>query len=195
MSISEQIAKLQNARNIIHDKLLSLGLGDGTEKLEVCAEKIDAIKVHETVNIEVKEGDSTPLEPGYYKGGTVSGIGGGGSYKLETPDPITPTKAQRVITPSTGYYGLGSVTIEPIPAQYQDVSNVNAEAKHVLSPFIYVNNQGVITPGTMIDNKAVTATMSGLTDETSSYTIPEGYHNGGGTISLTNDIETALAAI
>lgn len=45
-----------------------------------------------------------------------------------------------------------------------------------------------------IENRgAVSATFDGLT--ASVYTIPDGYHNGSGTVSLTNDIETALAAI
>ena len=195
MSISEQITRLQNARNSIHDKLAELGLGDGTEKLEVCAEKIAGIANKGTINLQVQEGSTHTVEPGYYKGGSITGIAGGGNYELETPDPVTPTKSQQVITPSDTGYGLQSVTVLPIPSQYQDVSEVNAEAKHVLSPFVYVDKQGVITPGTMVDNKGVVATMSGLTDETSSYTIPEGYHDGTGTISLTKDIENALAAI
>lgn len=40
---------------------------------------------------------------------------------------------------------------------------------------------------------AVSATIDGLT--TLSYTIPAGYHNGSGKVSLTGDIEAALAAI
>ena len=38
---------------------------------------------------------------------------------------------------------------------------------------------------------AVTATVQ----EGDTYTIPAGYHNGSGTVSLTSDIENALAAI
>ena len=45
----------------------------------------------------------------------------------------------------------------------------------------------------MVNNGAVTATIDGLT--TMSYTIPAGYHSGAGTVTLTDDIETALAAI
>jgi len=47
----------------------------------------------------------------------------------------------------------------------------------------------------MINNGAVDASFDGLTDSTNSYTIPEGYHNGLGKVSLTNDIENALANI
>ena len=37
------------------------------------------------------------------------------------------------------------------------------------------------------------AAIDGLTQ--TSYTVPQGYHNGSGTVSLTGDIEEALAAI
>ena len=45
----------------------------------------------------------------------------------------------------------------------------------------------------MVNNGAVSATIDGLT--TGSYTIPAGYHDGNGTVSLTDDIANALAAI
>jgi hypothetical protein len=45
----------------------------------------------------------------------------------------------------------------------------------------------------MSNNSAISGSIDGLT--TLSYTIPSGYHNGSGTVSLTSDIETALAAI
>jgi len=44
----------------------------------------------------------------------------------------------------------------------------------------------------MVNNGAISATIDGLT--TTSYSVPSGYTTGG-TVSLTNDIETALAAI
>ena len=45
----------------------------------------------------------------------------------------------------------------------------------------------------MVNNGAVAGTIDGLI--TTSYTVPAGYHNGSGTVKLTDDIETALAAI
>lgn len=193
MSISTEITRIQNARNTIRTKLAELGLGDGTEKLEACAEKINVIEDKGTVSINLKEGDSHTFEPGYYRGGTVTGVPGGGDYDLVTVDPVVPTKSQQVITAGDKGYGLASVTVEPIPSAYQDVSDVNVPANYVLSPYVYVDKEGNVTPGTMKDNGAVAATINGLS--VTSYPIPEGYHNGKGTVSLTNDIEDALAAI
>ena len=56
--------------------------------------------------------------------------------------------------------------------------------------FAYVN--GVKLEGTMANNGSVSASMDGMT--TTSITIPAGYTTGG-TVSLTSDIEEALAAI
>ena len=45
----------------------------------------------------------------------------------------------------------------------------------------------------MTNNGAVAASIDGLT--VTEYTVPKGFHSGAGKVSLTNDIETALAAI
>lgn len=193
MSISEQLTRIQNDRNTIRTKLAELGLGDGTEKLDACATKVSGIANKGTVAAEVKEGEAYTIEPGYYKGGTVTGVSGGGNYTLESGREVVPTKEDQTLTPSEGYYGMAGVVVKAIPSQYQDVSDVTTTADKVLSPSIFVDNEGNVTAGTMPDNGAVAGTMDGLTN--TSYTIPKGYHDGNGTVALTDDIETALAAI
>lgn len=193
MSISTQIEKITNARNKIRTKLVALGLSNGTAKLEDCADAVDAIVNKGAVTAEVKEGESYTIPAGYHNGaGTVSGVAGGGNYVLQSK-AVTPSKEQQAVTPDEGKYGLSDVIVAPIPDEYQDVSDVNATAADVLSPKIIVTSDGTVTAGTMINHGAVNATMDGLS--VTSYTIPAGYHNGEGTVTLTGDIETALAAI
>lgn len=110
---------------------------------------------------------------------------------LETKT-VTPTKSAQDITPTSGKV-LSKVTVAAIPDKYQDVSGVTATAANVLDGTFFVDSEGVLTEGTMPDKGTVTGTIDGLT--TTSYTIPAGRHSGTGTVSLTNDIETALAAI
>lgn len=193
MSIAEQLTRIQNDRNTIRTKLAELGLGDGTEKLDACATKINGIANKGTVAAQVKEGEQYTIEAGYYKGGTVTGVAGGGNYDLVTVDPVTPTKSEQVITAGDAGYGLSSVTVLPIPSQYQDVTDVNVSAEHVLSPYVFVDKEGTVTPGTMPDIGAVAGTIDGMKD--TSYTIPKGYHDGNGTVTLTNSIELALSEI
>jgi len=103
----------------------------------------------------------------------------------------TPTKASQTISPSTGKV-LSSVTVNAIPAAYQDVTSVDAVAGDVLSGKKIVSSTGASVTGSMANNGSVTQTIDGLT--VMSATIPSGYTSGG-TVSLTGDIEEALAAI
>lgn len=110
---------------------------------------------------------------------------------LETKS-VTPTKSAQDIVPTTGKV-LSKVTVAAIPDKYQDVSGVTALPENVLDGSYFVNNSGELKEGSMPNNGAISATIDGLT--TSSFTVPAGYHNGTGTVSLTSDIEDALAAI
>ena len=110
---------------------------------------------------------------------------------LETKT-VTPTKSAQDITPTAGKV-LSKVTVGAIPDKYQDVSGVTAQAANVLDGDFFVDKNGALVEGTMANKGAVTATIDGLT--TTSYTVPKGYHNGSGKVSLTSDIENALAAI
>lgn len=102
----------------------------------------------------------------------------------------TPTKSAQTITPSTGKV-LASVSVAAIPANYIDTTDADAAATEILDgKFAYVG--GVKVEGTMANNGATGGSIDGLT--TTSYTIPAGYTTGG-TVSLTSDIEDALAAI
>ena len=104
---------------------------------------------------------------------------------------VTPTKSEQVITPGTGKV-LEKVTVAPIPAEYQVVTPVTAGAADVLVGKTIVDATGAEVSGTMANNGDVSATMDGL--NTTSVAIPAGYTTGG-TISLTDAIEQALAAI
>ena len=118
---------------------------------------------------------------------------GSGKVKLvlETKT-VTPTKSAQDVTPTAGKV-LSKVTVAAIPDTYQDVSGVTTTAPNVLDGTYFVDKTGALVEGTMPDKGAITATIDGLT--TTSYTIPAGKHSGSGKVSLTNDIENALAAI
>ena len=192
MSVASEISRIQTDRNTIRAKLVELGLATATANLDDCADVIDAIVNRGAVSASVQEGDTYTIPPGYHNGsGTVSGISGGGNYSLQSKT-ATPTKRQQNITPDSGYYGLSDVTVAAIPAAYQDGTSVTAAAADVLANKIIVDATGAVVTGTMLSNGDVSTTIDGLT--TISVSIPAG-HTSGGTVSLTNDIELALAAI
>lgn len=134
--------------------------------------------------------DATKDNQSYTVPGGIHNGKGAVSIVLENK-AATPAKAAQDITPTAGKV-LGKVSVAAIPAKYQDVSGVTAAAGDVVEGKKIVAADGSVVEGTMADNGTLTGTIDGLT--TTSYTIPAG-KTSGGTVSLTNAIETALAAI
>lgn len=135
--------------------------------------------------LDATTGNQTYTVPKGYHSGT-----GAVKIVLETKS-VTPTKAAQDITPAAGKV-LSKVSVTAIPAAYQDVTGVTATAAHVLDGDYFVDADGTLIEGSMSNNGTVSQTIDGLTQ--TSVLITAGYTTGG-TVSLTNDIETALAAI
>ena len=182
MSIATELSRIQTDRNTIRSKLVSLGLASSTANLDDCATAIEGIANNGAVTATVQEGDTYTIPAGYHNGtGTVSGVTGGGNYSLQSKT-ITPTRSQQAITPDAGYYGLSDVLVGAIPENYHDVSSSNVTAEDVLANKVFVTSEGRVTTGTMMNIGAVNKTLDA---GTKSYTVPRGYHNGQGTVSLT----------
>lgn len=187
MSVATYIASIEASRNVIRNKLVELGIAQSGDKLEKLATAIESIINQGAVSVEVQEGDTYTIPAGFHNGnGTVSGVAGGGNYKLQAKT-ATPTKKQQNIAPDSGFYGLSGVTVAAIPEAYQDVSSVTAGAGDVLTGKVFVTAAGVVTPGEMINNGAVDKTLDVTTV---TYTIPKGYHSGSGKVQLVLETKT-----
>ena len=159
-----------------------------TADIDDCAAAVDGIANQGAVAAQVTEGSTYTIPKGYHNGsGTVSGVAGGGSYGLQSKT-ATPTKSQQNITPDSGYYGLSDVTVAAIPENYQDVTPVTATAADVLANKVIVDKTGKSIAGTMANNGAVSAAID---TATTSYTIPAGYHNGTGKVSVSVETKSA----
>lgn len=132
---------------------------------------------------------SYTIAKGYHSGS------GKVSISVETKS-ATPAEASQDITPTTGKV-LSKVTVARIPTKYADATGMTATAAGMLADTTAIGwdstkSVPVKLTGTMANNGSTSATIDGLTQ--TSVTIPAGYTTGG-TISLTDDIYEALAAI
>lgn len=191
MSIADQITRIEDCRNRIRDKLVSMGRANSTDKLEDLTDSIEDIIVRGAVSATVKEGATYTIPEGYHNGsGTVAGIAGGGSYNLQSKT-VTPTKKQQSVTPDDGYYGMSNVTVAPIPDAYQNVSSVTAGAADVLAGKVVVLKDGSVATGTMVNHGNVEKYLD-ATPNNSGYRIPAGYHAGAGHVSIRLESKTAI---
>lgn len=117
---------------------------------------------------------------------------GTGSVSFSKQDKsVTPSKSGQTVIPDNGYL-LGKVSVAAIPDEYITTEDATAMDVQILSgATAYVG--GVKVTGTMANRGTVSLTIDGM--NTTYVTVPAGYHSGSGTVSLTKDIENALAAI
>lgn len=116
---------------------------------------------------------------------------GEGKVQIATESKtVTPTTEQQNVTPTIGKV-ISNVVVNAIPDRYKDTTGADVSASDVLVDKVFVNTSGTGV-GSMPNNGDTSASIDGLTK--TSHTIPLGYTSGG-TVSLTGDIEEALAAI
>lgn len=169
-------ATTATAENVLTGKVFVLA--DGTVTTGTMANNGAVNKTLDTSTVKYT------IAAGYHSGtGTVT-------ITLEEKS-VTPTKSAQTITP-TGGKVLSKVTVEAIPDAYQDVTGVTAAGADVLDGKKIVAADGSVIEGSMANNGATGGSIDGIT--TTSVEIPAGYTTGG-TVSLTSDIEDALAAI
>lgn len=186
MSVTSQLERLHGLKTRLRTKLVSMLGISATANLEACVEAVEGIADKGGVTATLDTATTSYTVPAGYHDGT-----GAVSITLETKN-VTPTAAAQEITPGSGKV-LSKVTVAAIPANFGDVSDVDAAQADVLSGKKFVDATGTLKTGTMTNNGAVAATINGTS--VTSYTIPAGFHSGAGTVSLDGTIEAALAAL
>ena len=98
-------------------------------------------------------GTYTPQDGKYFSSVSVNITGDNFDTQSKT---VTPTQSQQTVSPDSGYDGLSSVTVEPIPSEYVTTSDATAVASDIMSgKTAYVN--GVKVEGTFSIDAEITA--------------------------------------
>lgn len=122
---------------------------------------------------------------------------GEGKVQIALEEKTTiPSTALQTVTPSSGKV-LSKVTVGAIPPAFANTFDATGTASDILSGKVLYgkddNGDAIKLTGTIPVIAPQAFEIDGLT--TTSMRIPTGFHNGASTVGLTNDIETALAAI
>lgn len=157
-NIASLISGIEEARDTIRSKFVELGISQATDKLSDLADDASHIENKGAIQATVVEGSTYTIPRGYHNGsGTVTGLsntaGDAEKYKLQTKT-ATPTTKEQTVSPDSGYYGLSSVTVKPIPSNYKDVSSTTATEADVRVGKVFIDADGETTSGTMATLKS-----------------------------------------
>ena len=186
MSIASEINRITEARNAIATHLNSSWRITGVSTLEQIKNTITGIYGGEDITIKVGT-SSVSIPKGYYNGNQKINVqdSGGGSFELTTLTVSNLTTYEQNFLPgdvTPGADGFSSVTIPSVSSYL--TGKVTATAADILSGKNFVDASGNQVSGTMpnIGNVSIT-----LTTGSSFYTVPEGYHAGGGQVNVAGD--------
>ena len=178
-TIAGQLERIEDSKIVIVSKVNELGLNTETDiTIDDAALAVNEIVLHNT-DLTL-ESTRLALPEGYYKGVAINLGDVSDQYELQERS-VTPIKGEQIIQPEEGFYGLSKVTVAAIPAAYQDVTSVTATADKVLVGSKFVDANGQVVDGAMVNNGKVEATLD---VNNTSFTVAQGYHNGEGSVKI-----------
>jgi len=189
-TIAGNIERIEDSKLVIveKEKEMEILADEDDFTIDDAALALNDVDVVKSGSTRISQGQEYVVPKGYYTG-VFKVVADGQGQDLDEKT-VTPTKAQQVVTPSSGKYGLSKVTVNAIPAAYQDVTSVTAAAGDVLVGKKIVSSTGEVIDGSMPNNTASTYTLD-VTTGKQSYTIAAGYHSGNGKVQIVLEEKSA----
>lgn len=174
MTITELIQGIINARNKIRNKMISAGQASSNDNLSTLAENLTISNGSETDTSDATAGigDILSTKTAYISTGKVTG-------SMPNNGAVSPSflnAGESYIIPKGYHNGSGKVTVNSLSSQ---TSGTAAAADILSGKTAYVN--GTKVTGSMTNNGAVSPSAL---NAGGSYTIPKGYHNGSGKVTV-----------
>lgn len=194
---------LETYNNIIEESTTKLGASAekilsgeyayvGDENTNTVVKVVGAMPNNSAVSktLDATSGNQSYTVPAGYHNGE-------GKVQISLEEKTTiPSTASQNITPSSGKV-LSKVTVGAIPPVFANTIDATGTASDILAGKVLygkdANGDAIKLTGTIPVIAPQAFEIDGLA--TMAVRIPTGFHNGASTVGLTNDIETALAAI
>lgn len=186
MSFTEQYDRLKASRDKIRKNLIEWQVtANSSATIDELADVIEVIENRGGITESIYEGSSFTIPAGYHNGAgvihAITDVAGDKKRYLLQQKTVTPTKASVGVGPDQGYYGLESVTVNPIPEAYQNVTNVSATADDVVSGKIIVTPNGSEVAGNITNHGKLERVLDASNP---SCDIKKGYYSADGKVSI-----------
>ena len=139
-------------------------------------------------SVKISDSEQDKIISGNIKQG-VEILGVTGNFGRSQSKTVTPSESVQEILPDEGYEFLARVTVNATE-QREDFSGDTAQAKDLLSGKTAHGATGAFI-GTMTNRGKVTKSLTSVDEK---YTIPEGYHNGSGSVAISTANQNKLIA-
>lgn len=195
MAISDEISRIKTAAESIRSTLVAWGIGLTTDKIGDSATRLSGVTAYSKASGSLgPDSTSVSVPKGYYMAdGSISVAAEPATVTITSTDTVEVTNDDGFLTKVTVNVGGDMINAAGMVDKTMCATAAEIVAGDEAIVWSSTEENWVSVTGTMTKRNNWSSTIDGLA--TTSVTIPAGYHLGGGTVSLTSDIETALAAI
>lgn len=133
IDLIDQASRVKTARDLIRNKMVTLGIGTSADNLTEIAENLGEVAGHSAESSTVKAGETFQIPKGYHDGTTtVNGTSAAGTVGKLKAITVSAGADEQTVTPQEGYDGFSVVIVNPVDQQsYVPVSDLAARLSKI----------------------------------------------------------------